>query len=42
VTHHRVDVTVLGQKPMADAKGGRDFKVYPKDLKARVKVLKES
>lgn len=33
MTHHRVDVTVLGQKPMADAKGGSDFKVYPKGLK---------
>jgi len=41
VTHHTVDVAVIGQKPMVDAKGGRDFKVYWKELQVRVKVLKE-
>lgn len=33
VTHHKVDVTVISQKPMTDAKGGRNFKVYRKGLK---------
>ncbi len=28
VTHHVVGVADIGQKPMPDAKGGRDFKVY--------------
>jgi len=28
VTHHRVDVAVIGQKSMTDAKGRRNFKVY--------------
>jgi hypothetical protein len=32
----------MGQKPMMHAKGERDFKVYRKEFKARVKVLKES
>ncbi len=42
VTHHVVDVTAVGQKPMTNAKGGRDFKVYRKRFRVRVKVLKES
>ena len=42
VTYHVVDVTITGQKPVVDAKGGRDFKVYWKELQVRVKVLKES
>lgn len=42
MTQHKVAETVRGQKPMTDAKGGRDFKVYRKEFQARVKVLKES
>ena len=30
-----VDVTDVGQKLMSDAKGGRSFKVYQKEFKAR-------
>jgi len=33
VTHHKDDVTVISQKPMTDAKGGRDFKEYRKGSK---------
>ena len=32
VTHHTVDVAVVSQKFMADAKGGRNFKVYWKEF----------
>ncbi|WP_278277825.1 hypothetical protein [Anaerovirgula multivorans] len=39
--HHVVDVTIIGQKSVVDAKGGRGFKVYWKELQVRVKVLKE-
>ncbi len=42
MTYHTVDMTVIGQKPMTDAKGRRNFKVYQKGFKVRVKVLKES
>ncbi|SKC93000.1 hypothetical protein [Maledivibacter halophilus] len=42
MTYHTVDMTAIGQKPMVDAKGERDFKVYQKEFKAKVKVLKES
>jgi hypothetical protein len=42
VTYHMVDMTDVGQKPMTGAKGRRDFKVYQKGFKVRVKVLKES
>lgn len=42
MTHHMVDVDAVEQKPMVDAKGRRDFKVYWKELQVRVKVLKES
>ena len=42
VTHHEVGVADIGQKPMPDAKGGRNFKVYQKEFKMRLKVLKES
>ncbi len=41
VTHHTVDVTIIVQKIMVDAKGERDFKVYQKEFKGKVKVLKE-
>ena len=41
VTHHTVDVTDIGQKLMADAKGERDFKVYWKGFQVRAKVLNE-
>lgn len=41
VTHHIVDVDIVGQKPMIYAKGERNFKVYQKESRARVKVLKE-
>lgn len=41
-THHMVDVTDVGQKLMSDAKGGRSFKVYQKEFRMRLKVLKES
>jgi hypothetical protein len=37
-----VDVTDVGQKLMSDAKGGRSFKVYQKEFRMRLKVLKES
>ncbi|HZK55641.1 MAG TPA: hypothetical protein VFC84_15840 [Desulfosporosinus sp.] len=40
--HHIVDVTVIDQKSMSDAKGRRDFKVYQKEFRVRAKVLKES
>jgi len=33
VTHHKVDVAAIGQKPMTDAKGRRNFKEYRKGLK---------
>lgn len=42
VTHYTVDVTIIVQKTMVDAKGERDFKVYQKEFKVRLKVLKES
>jgi len=42
VTHHKVGVADVGQKLMSDAKGGRNFKVYQKEFKMRLKVLKES
>ncbi|WP_278281502.1 hypothetical protein [Tepidibacter mesophilus] len=42
MTYHMVDMTVLGQNPISDAKGGRNFKVYRKLSKKRVKMLKES
>ena len=42
MTHHKVDVTIVGQKPRVDAKGRRNFKMYQKESKAKVKVLKES
>lgn len=42
MTHHKVGVADVGQKLMSDAKGGRNFKVYQKELKMRLKVLKES
>ena len=42
VTHHTVDVAIIVQKTMVDAKGERDFKVYQKEFKVRVKVLKDN
>lgn len=41
MTHYMVDVDAVGQNPMVDAKGRRDFKVYWKGLQVKVKVLKE-
>ena len=42
MTHHIVDVAIIVQKIMVGAKGERDFKVYQKEFRARVKVLKEA
>ncbi len=42
MTHHKVGVADVGQKLMSDAKGGRSFKVYQKEFRMRLKVLKES
>jgi len=42
MTHYPVNVDVIVQKSMSDAKGRRDFKEYQKEFRARVKVLKES
>lgn len=42
VTYHRVDMAGVGQKSTTDAKGRRNFKVYQKEFKIILKVLKES
>ena len=42
VTHHTVDVAIIVQNIMVDAKGERNFKVYQTESKTRAKVLKES
>ncbi len=36
-----ITVTGRGQKPLSDAKGGRNFKVYLETYGVRVKVLNE-
>ena len=41
VTQLKVVVAPISQKPIGDAKGGRKFKVYRRELQAKVKVLKE-
>lgn len=42
MTYHLVDVADVGQKSTSDVKGRRNFKVYQKEFKIRLKVLKES
>ena len=39
--HYTVNVATIGQKPMIDVKGERNFKVYQREFRTRAKVLKE-